>query len=211
MTLQEQIDFFFAAPQPMQTSSPVSTLHLNRREVQDCLIGDVIAEAAVAADPRERQRLFASVMVIAAGVDLLGKFYAGSDKSGGKGGVGDRIVEFAEKFVFTGSPSAREFAEVLYYGCRNPMLHSFTLHNDRFRITQTNELRTAAIWRATASDRSVSYVVSVGGLYNAYVAAIRRYEEAVRTDSDLQAKFGAMFPNYGAIGVQTYVLGRVTR
>jgi hypothetical protein len=211
MTLQAQIDFFFASPLPMQTGSPLSTLHLNRREVQDCLIGDVIAEEAVVADPRERRRLFAAVMVIAAGVDLLGKFYAGSDKSGGKGGVGDRIVEFAEKFVFTGKPSAREFAEVLYYGCRNPMLHSFTLHNDRFRITLTNELRTGAIWRATAPDGSISYVVSVEGLYTAYVAAIHRYEAVLRSDTDLQAKFSAMFPNYGSIGVQSYILSRVIR
>jgi hypothetical protein len=83
MTLQEQIDFFFAPPLPMQTGSASSTLHLNRREVQDCLIGDVVAEDKVLSDPRPRHRLFATVMVIASGVDLLAKFYAGSDKSGG--------------------------------------------------------------------------------------------------------------------------------
>ena len=56
MTIREQIDFFFAPPLPMQSGESLSTLHLNRREVQDCLI--------------------------AAGIDLLAKFYAGSDRSG---------------------------------------------------------------------------------------------------------------------------------
>ena len=200
MTPAEQIDFFFAPPLPMQGGSSKSTLHLNRREAQDCLLGDVIAEDHVAADPRSH-RLFATTMVIAAGIDLLGKFYAGSDKSGGPGGVGDRIVEFAERFMFTGQPSAHDLSEVLYYGCRNPMLHSFTLHNSRFRITLTNELSSGAIWRATAPDGSVSYVVSVRGLYNAYVNAIGRYEAALRGDSKLRANFSAMFPAYAAIGV----------
>src|SRR5262245_24325897 len=95
----------FASPHAVQ-SGFVSTLYLNRREVQDCILGDVIAEDAVAADPR-RHRLFATVMVISAGIDLLAKFYAGSDKSGGPGGVGDRIVGFAERFMFTGKTACR--------------------------------------------------------------------------------------------------------
>jgi hypothetical protein len=210
MTLAEQIDFFFAPPLPMQIGPSVSTLHLNRREAQDCLLGDVIAEDSVVADPRAH-RLFATVMVIAAGLDLLGKFYAGTDKSGGSGGVGDRIIDFGERFVFTGLPSACEFAEVLYYGCRNPMLHSFTLHNNRFKITLTNDLSSSAIWRAKAPSGSISYVVSVRGLYGAYIGAIGRYEAALRTDSALQANFTAMFAIYGVIGVVSWVAERMDR
>lgn len=131
MTLKEQIEFFFAPPLPPQLGSSKSTLHLNRQEAQDCLIGTVVPEADVVSDSRRRHRLFATAMVIAAGIDRLGKFYAGTDKSGGKMGVGDRIIEFAERFMFTGQPSARTFAEVLYYGCRNPMLHAFTLPSCR--------------------------------------------------------------------------------
>jgi hypothetical protein len=96
----DQIDFFFAPPLPMQTGSPVITLHLNRREVQDCLLGDVIPEDRVLADPR-RHRLFATAMVILAGIDLLAKFYAGSDATDQ---VGQRIVRFAERFSFSGQP-----------------------------------------------------------------------------------------------------------
>ncbi len=206
-TLSEQIDFFFAPPVPEQDGSSKSTLHLNRREAQDCFLGDFMAERDVANDPRDRRRVFATVMVIAAGIDLLGKFYAGSDKSR-PGEVGDRIIEFAERFVFTGQPSAHDFSEVLYYACRNPMLHSFTLHNNRFKISLTTELSSGAIWRATAPDGSTSYVVSVGGLYTAYIAAIGRYEVALKGDAALQKNFSAMFPTYGSIGVFSYVVER---
>ena len=102
----------------MQSGESLSTLHLNRREVQDCLI--------------------------AAGIDLLARFYAGSDRSGK---VADRIIQFAKQFVFTGQPSAQTFADVLNYGCRNPMLHSFTVQNTRFRISLTNDLPSGAIWK----------------------------------------------------------------
>jgi hypothetical protein len=197
MTLHEQIDFFFAAPQPMQGGSSVSTLHLNRREAQDCLIGDVIDEDRVVADPRSH-RLFATAMVIASGIDLLAKFYAGSDK---KGEVGDRFIEFAETFVFMGHTSASTLAEVLYHGCRNPMLHSFSLKNERFQISFTNQLASGPIWQATSPDGAISYVVSVRGLYAAYVAAIGRYEAALRVDTTCQENFSAMFGAYGAIGV----------
>jgi hypothetical protein len=169
--------------------------------------GDVIAEDAVVADPR-RHRLFATVMVIVAGIDLLAKFYAGSDKSGGRGGVGDRIVGFAERFMFAGKPKARELGEVLYEGCRNPMLHSFTLHSAKYRMSLTvgPALSSGAIWRAQgAAD---TFVVSVEGLYVAYITAIRSYEAELRRDIDLQAKFALMFPSYGGIPMWQAVLER---
>jgi len=197
MTLHEQIDFFFASPLTLQ-SGFASTLNLNRREVQDCLLGDVIAEDAVVTDPR-RHRLFATVMVIAAGVDLLGKFYAGSDKTGKPGVIGDRIVEFTARFVFAGKPNATELAKVLYHGCRNPMVHSFTLHSTHYQMSLTfgPALSSGAIWRAQGTTDK--FLINVDGLYVAYIAAIRRYEADLRGDPALQAKFAKMFPSYGFI------------
>jgi hypothetical protein len=206
MTLPEQIDFFFAPPL-VQQSGFVSSLYLNRREVQDCLLGDVIDEDAVGTDPR-RHRLFATVMVISAGIDLLAKFYAGSDKSGGPGGVGDRIVGFAERFMFSGKPKARELAEVIHQGCRNPMLHSFTLHSAKYRMALTvgSALSSGAIWCAPGSPDT--FVINVEGLYVAYIGAIRSYEAELRARSDLQADFALMFPAYGGIPVWQAVLER---
>src|SRR4030095_1218971 len=74
MTLEEQIDFFFAGPDPEQTGDLRSTLHLVRREVQDCLIGKVVDESQVVTVAREEpHRLVATMMVLMAGVDLLAK------------------------------------------------------------------------------------------------------------------------------------------
>src|SRR5262245_4068264 len=58
MTLQQQIDFFFAPPHPMQPGPSVSTLHLARREAQDCLIGTVVPEAEVLTRYPGLHRLF---------------------------------------------------------------------------------------------------------------------------------------------------------
>ena len=134
MTLEEEIAFFFAPPLPLQSGATLSTLHLLPREAQDCLIGDVVHEDAVVAD-RRRHRLFATTMVLMAGIDLLAKFYAGDDSNGK---AGERIKDFASRFIFNGAPSATEPAEVLSCGCRNPMLHSFTSHNAKYRITLTS-------------------------------------------------------------------------
>jgi hypothetical protein len=129
MTPQEQIKFFFAPPLPPQ-SGRVSPLHLLRREAQLCLIGDVIPEDHVMSDHR-RDRLFATSLVIMAGIDLLAKCYRGDDNDRQ---VADRFTTFAEDFIFTGQASASEFADVLYYGWRNPLVHSFTMHSRKLMI-----------------------------------------------------------------------------
>ena len=100
--------------------------------MQDCLIGTVVAEDAVLAYPAERHRLFSTVMVIMSGIDLLAKFHAGNDD---KGGVYDRFTAFVAAFMFNSDPSATEYAEVLYLGCRNPLLHSFSFHQQDYHIT----------------------------------------------------------------------------
>ena len=74
-TRQEQIDFFFAQPFPKQPGPFFSSLHLARQEMQDCLIGTVVAEDAILVYPGKRHRLFATVMVIMSGIDLLAQFY----------------------------------------------------------------------------------------------------------------------------------------
>lgn len=111
MTTDQKIDLFFKNPAEQPDGSIQGVLYLLRREVQDCFIGKVVPEDQVIAESqKDRHRLFATVMVIMAGIDLLAKFYAGSDENGG---VGSRIRTFAREFVFTGLPSAQLFSEVL--------------------------------------------------------------------------------------------------
>lgn len=85
MNLEEKLGLFFKEPtiKPVQGQAQ-GTLYLLRREIQDCLIGKVLAEGQVPEEAsKDPHRIFATVMVIAAGVDLLAKFYAGSDDVGG--------------------------------------------------------------------------------------------------------------------------------
>ncbi len=207
MTLDEQIVFFFAPPLRMQTGGSLSTLHLLRREAQDCLIGNVIEEDLVVAEAnKEHHRLFATTMVLMAGIDLLAKFFAGSDR---QGKVGERVKAFSKRYVFENLPSADEFAEVLYVGCRNPMLHSFTLHNKEYRITLTTGFTHGVVRRVR--EQPDLFVISIEGLFLAFVQACRSYEAALRASRDLQAKFTAMFPAYGSIGVQQFVVEPVVR
>lgn len=202
MTIGEQIELFFREPTLAPDGSVQGILYLIRREIQDCLIGKVVPESQVIAESRkERHRLFAAVMVIMAGIDLLAKFHAGSDD---QGKVGTRIRTFAKEFIFAGLPSADRFSDVLYEGCRNPMLHSFTLHNKRFRITLTDGFTHGVI--RTVKGEPDWFVLSVEGLYVAFVAAAKAYEQQVRTDQQARENFAKMFPHYGSIGMQSYIM-----
>jgi hypothetical protein len=194
MTVLEQIDFFFAPPVPMQADGIVSTLHLVRRESQDCFLGDVITEDRVPYDSRPRRRLFATTMVVMAGIDLLAKFYAGSDDNGK---VGDRIRTFASAFLFAGNPRADEFADVLYIGCRNPLLHSFTLHQKKYLIALVDRQGIGVIWRTRGTPEV--YMIDVEGVFVGFLKAVAAYEAVLRNDPTLQKNFEKMFQSYGTL------------
>jgi hypothetical protein len=195
MTFQEQVNFFFAPPLPPQVSPCISTLHLARREALECLIGDVIPEDAVTSHPRKRCRLFATTMVIMSGTDLLAKFYAGADDNRGSG---ERFQHFLKTFMLQDESAAKdEYAEVLNYGCRNPIGRSFTLHQTKFSITLTDRPSIRPVF-PHAVDQD-SYVVSVEGLYMAFLKAVSAYETALRADAVLQSHFAVMFPFYGSV------------
>ena len=204
LTLEQRLQFFFAPPLPMQTGSPQSTLHLLRRELQDCLIGDLMPEDEVRRDPR-RHRLFATTMVLMSGADLLAKLLAGSDVVAASGA---RLKTFIAEYMLAGSPKAAAYAEVLYLGCRNPVLHSFSLHNTRYVMALVCGYPKGVVWRVREAD--TFFEVDVVGLYEAFIAAVGRYEAAVRADSTLQRNFMAMFPNYGGIDVHTRHIERVS-
>ena len=201
MTLDEEIDFFFAPPLPPQTAGVQSPLHLVRRELQDCLTGTVVPEHLFLADRGDRHRLFATVMVIMSGIDLLAKFYAGSDASGQ---VGVRFTRFAGAFIFKGYLAPEEYADVLYYGCRNPVTHSFNVRQQKYKIFIADGPRDVAVLRAR--NEPGCFVVCVEGLALAFIAAVREYETLVRNDTSARYAFSTMFFNYGSIGVQSIVV-----
>ena len=105
---------------------------------------------------RKRHRLFATTMVIMAGIDLLAKFY---DRAERRGEVQKRLERFCSRFWFKESPNADEFARVLYLGCRNPLLHSFTMHSETYDITLTSTVQGgfkphSVVWRALDQPRT---------------------------------------------------------
>ena len=68
-----------------------SVLYLVRREAQDCLIGKVVPESQVLRQ-FDQHRLFATVMVVFAGIDLVAKFAADRE-------VRYRFVGFAGDYL----------------------------------------------------------------------------------------------------------------
>ena len=173
----KEIEFFFEPAVPLQRGPLFSVLHLARREMQDCLLGEVVPEDGLEAllTPaycrHHSHRVVATCLVVWSGVDLLAKFYAGSDD---RGGVSDRFLGFAERFFFPDHVEQFDFA-----------------NNKRSHPT---------LWRRT--DRPDSYMVSVVGLCLGFLRSIHGYEAALRSDPDLRPKFARMFESYATIQIQ---------
>jgi hypothetical protein len=204
MTLNEQIDLFFKKPHEPHAGGAASVLYLARQEAQNCLIGHVMQEGeAVRACATDPQRVFATSMVILAAIDLMAKLYDGKDA---QKEVGRRIEAFAKEFLFTGLPSAETFAKVLYLGCRNPLLHSFTFENDTYTISVVTDFGRPGIVGRIRGGAAEHYAISVIGLYRGFVEACTRYEAAVRASANLQPKFAMMFQKYGTIETWQAVL-----
>ena len=202
MTLDEKVTFFFTSPeQPTEAgtygSGTYSSLFLVRREAQDCLIGKVLHEDAVVEEAmRGEHRLFATLMVVMAGVDLLAKFYAGSDEVGG---VSARIRNFAARYMFPTSKDPGRSALVLYLGLRNPLLHSFTLYDQQREIWLVNRRPDFDILENP--EKPDHFLVSVEGVYLAFVRGLRAYHEELVGNDDLRNRFESMYEKYGSTGM----------
>jgi len=197
MTLEEKVAFFFKPPAPITELGTLSSLFLLRREAQDCLIGKVMEEDAVIdeAMTRGEHRLFATLMVVTAGVDLLAKFYAGSDDIGS---VGARFKEFAARYMFPNAANPTRSAEILYQGLRNPLLHSFTLYDRKLEISLVNRQPQFDI--IENPEKTGHVLISIEGLYLAFVRGLRAYHAELVNSADLLGKFESMFEKYGSTG-----------
>ncbi len=138
--------------------------------------------------------LWPGAMAVLAGIDLLGKFLAGSDE---KGKVGERFKNFLEIFLTGTSPTDQE----TIYQLRNSLLHSFGLYSEdkgtvyRFFLTNAN-------LNPFISNRPPDqYWVDIQILHREFEKAVAGYKLALDADPALQAKFSAMFPKYGRIHV----------
>lgn len=181
--VENDIDLFFQDP-AIEPSSPgrFGVLYLLRRDIKQCVTTGQI--------------LWPATMAILAGIDLLGKFYAGEDGSG----VGPRFRSFVDKYF---QPISPDDAETIYQ-LRNALLHSFGLYSK----SRTNDYYFSLILPEVGPliqrhpQNSDVYLISIAALYDKFETAVERYRTELETDSELQSKFNTMFPYYGAIGVQ---------
>lgn len=191
---QADVDFFFSEPtmppeQHRRPNGQMSILYLLRREAQDTLIGRVCPENRVTRN-NVRHRLFATALVLMSGVDLLGKFAAGSDK---EGEVRQRFTTFAQTYM---SMSPEEAAAL--YKVRNSLMHSFGLYDpkEKERVAIALLRRRAHIGEAPVIHDGQYWILKIEAFYERFIDGVVRFNADVVNGTKLQ-EFQAMFPRYG--------------
>ncbi len=137
----QQQAMFFRNP----TDNPVipgtfGTLYLLRRDLNDM--------REFMRDPNKKCErvdlaLWPRAMVIFAGIDLIAKFYANDDATGG-GAIGQRFRDFVARFI-TQDNDANSAQTQAVWQCRNSVLHSFGWYSEsggvvyRFSLTRTTQ------------------------------------------------------------------------
>lgn len=180
--IQDDIDLFFTNPSiEPKPPSVFSVLYLLRRDIKQCI--------------NAKQILWPATMAILAGVDLLGKFYAGEDGRG----VGNRFRNFVDRYF---QPISSEDAETVYQ-LRNALLHSFGLYSkssggEYYFTLVLPEAGPLVVEHIRTKGR---YLISIIALYNKFEMAIQSYHSDLETDSGLQDNFGKMYNRYGTIHI----------
>jgi hypothetical protein len=201
----EDIAFFFTDPSAMghdahQLTGKRSTLYLVLRESQDCFVGKTLARADLALKlPRSRyRRLFATSMVLFAGLDLLAKFYEGDDD---RRRVGHRFHMFVQDEMKLTAAEATALWSV-----RNTIMHSFGLWdtnaNQRVAVASTCSVP-RRVDVAPVQSGGDCWTLCIEHLYRAFCSALGTYRiDLDANENALLSKFAKMFPNYGWMEVR---------
>ncbi|MGZ6207686.1 MAG: hypothetical protein ACXWMS_09035 [Syntrophales bacterium] len=138
--------------------------------------------------------LWPGTMSILAGVDLLAKFYDGSDQINQ---VGPRFREFVRKYFRPLSPVEAD----IVYQLRNSLLHSFGLYSEttggkryRFKLGQDLGQFISLLGRDI-------YLVDIRELHRRFESAVSQYQNDLENSTTLQGYFTTMFLKYGAIRI----------
>ena len=186
------IDLFFKEPsEPPQIPGENGILYLLRRDILTCL----------GKNPNEPhksicyQALFPAGMALLAGIDLLGKFAAGSD---GIGKAGCRFKEFLKTYGGLSEPGKDN--EILWQ-LRNALLHSFGLYSEKkkFCLTMTENDSNLII------ENNGYCSVNLWALHQMLEKAIENYRCALNASCNqgkqLLNNFDAVFEKYGCIEI----------
>jgi hypothetical protein len=154
---------------------PLSVLYMLRRDIKSCL--------------ESSRYLFPATMALLAGIDLLGKFYAGDDS---RGGVTRRFEGFVSAYFQPLSPGDA----AVIYALRNALLHSFGLYSEG-RNFMLAERHSSGELVVTAPDGTL--IIGADTLYMRFEQAIAQYLAALQTDVVLQQNFERMVDRYGFV------------
>lgn len=133
-------------------------------------------------------------MCVLAGIDLLGKFLAGSDT----GSVGGRFCGYIEKYM----PAAKCEKEVLWK-LRNSLMHSFGWYSNayHFRLSLNGPL---------VKQRPGSvYLINIRALLQEFVDSAARYKADLLTGPNtaaLKTNFSEMYSLYGSIDIRSELI-----
>ncbi len=185
-----EADLFFREPSVSpRFPDTFGILYLLRRDATQCL----------GVDPNTGSKtmplaIWPGAMTVLAGIDLLGKFYAGSDKSTE---VGKRFQDFVSQYF----APIKQGDENAIYQLRNALLHSFGLYSktksETFRFIVTylgGEL-------VTRVDKEKVHV-DLETLHHKFEHAIKEYQFDLGGCSKLQRNFKNMFHKYGSIHIE---------
>jgi hypothetical protein len=167
-----------------------SVLYALRRDISTCLGVNITTGEKI-----PYKVIWPGCMAILAGIDLLGKFFAGSDEVRK---VGDRFINFVKEYFENISSTDAE----IIYQLRNALLHSFGLYSKdkngkiyNFTLIQNH----LPLVQYVNND----YLVDVWTFYIMFESAVKKYSEDVRKNKSLQCKFESMFSKYGQFFIGT--------
>jgi hypothetical protein len=204
------IDWYFRNPRSAPgRAEGFSQLYLLRRDIDTCF--GIDPNTGVFWQPVDKrtgadiycQAIWPGTMAILAGIDMLGKFLAGNDKTRGPGSitVGDRFKGFATRYLGLSDSVAG-----LVYQLRNSMLHTFGLYSEEqdnqgdIKATY-NFILTLGASILVERIKEDCYQVDAQSLRKLFEQGVSKYEAELRDVSrqdnqELNDKFNAMYPKH---------------
>ena len=186
------INWFFQNPRSVPRPGGLSQLYLLRRDIDTCFGTDPNTGGRIV-----YEAIWPGTMAILAGIDLLGKFLAGTDK----GEVGKRFTNFVTRYLGL----TKADGDIIYQ-LRNSLLHSFGLYSEKSdhkgNVVATYNFtlsRGAGMLAKHLNDDY--YLVDVQCLRELFEQAVEKYEMELRDTSrqdyqDLNKKFSVMLSKH---------------
>jgi len=186
----KEADMFFEHPSSNRRSpGDFGILYRLRRDIFLCMGTDPNTQHSI-----PYAALWPGTMAILAGIDLLAKFYAGSDKINE---VGQRFRKFIGKYLGSLSPQDQETV----YQLRNSLLHSFGLYSETAKGKKYQFALGQDLGQLISSPGTDVYVIDIRELHRRFEGAVSQYQGELENDTALQKYFSTLFPKYGAIRI----------